>query len=236
MKKRNIDWEKIIFWFVFITLAVSTVYIIVMIVLAPLETTSLAPDIRTKSDYVLMLIQCILGIFAMLLPALLEHKMNLVIPSRMMIVYALFLFCAVYLGEVRNYYYVIPHWDNILHATSGGMLSALGFSFIILLNKTDRVPVNLSPIFICVFTFSFAVTLGVFWEIYEYTADGLLGLNMQKFALENGTQLVGHAALTDTMQDMIIDSASAFAVSALGYVSLIYKKGWVERLLLRIRK
>lgn len=71
---------------------------------------------------------------------------------------AIFLYCAIYLGETGNFYYIIPNKDTILYATSGGMLCALGFSFIVLLNKTDRVPVNLSPIFICLFTFCFAVT------------------------------------------------------------------------------
>ena len=33
---------------------------------------------------------------------------------------------------------------------------------------------------------------------------------------QDRTQLVGHAALTDTMQDLIIDSLSAFAIAALG--------------------
>lgn len=234
MKLKELNWEKIIYLFVFITLVVASAYVIVLIILSPSEAAASEPDARTKSDYVLMLLQCILGIFAMLLPGMLEHKINLVIPSNMMIVYAIFLYCAIYLGEVRDFYYVIPHWDTILHATSGGMLSALGFSFIVLLNKTDRVPVNLSPLFICLFAFCFAVTLGVFWEIYEYLADGLMGLNMQKFALKDGTQLIGHAALVDTMQDLIIDSFSAFVISAFGYISLKYKKGWVEDTLLKI--
>lgn len=236
MRNKKLDWEKIICWFVFITLAVSVAYVVVMIIIAPAELSPNETDIRTKSDYVLMLLQCVVGIFALLLPGLIEHKLNLVVPSRMMILYAIFLYCAIYLGEVRDFYYVIPHWDNILHATSGGMLCALGFSFIVLLNRTDRVPVNLSPVFICVFAFSFAVTLGVFWEVYEFAFDGILGLNMQKFALKDGTQLMGRAALTDTMQDLIIDSISAFAVSIMGYISLIYKKGWIERLLLKMHK
>ena len=54
---------------------------------------------------------------------------------------------------------------------------------------------------------------GVLWEIYEYTADGLLGLNMQKFANENGTLLQGRAALNNTMKDLIVDSFGALIIS-----------------------
>ena len=82
------------------------------------------------------------------------------------------------------------------------MIGALGFSIVTLLNKTEKVPMELSPLFVALFSFCFAVTLGVVWEFYEYTFDGLLGLNMQKFALENGTLLIGRAALADTMMDM----------------------------------
>ena len=75
--------------------------------------------------------------------------------------------------------------------------------------------------------------LGVVWEIYEFTFDGLLGLNMQKFALEGGADLIGRAALVDTMKDLIVDCLGALIMSIIGYISLIYKKGWVEKLQLK---
>ena len=66
--------------------------------------------------------------------------------------------------------------------------------------------------------------------------DGIVGLNMQKFTLENGTQLVGRAALADTMEDLIVDCIGAFTMSTIGYISLKYKKGWIEKLLIKIKK
>ena len=110
-----------------------------------------------------------------------------------------------------------------------------GFSFITFLNKTDRVPMNLSPVFVATFTFCFAVTLGVVWEIYEFTADGILHTNMQKFGLEDGTPFAGRLALMDTMKDLIVDTIGAAVMSVGGYISLKHKKGWVEKLLLKRR-
>ena len=104
------------------------------------------------------------------------------------------------------------------------MIGALGFSIVTLLNKTEKVPMELSPLFVALFSFCFAVTLGVVWEFYEYTFDGLLGLNMQKFALENGTLLIGRAALADTMMDLVVDAVGAFIMSVIGYISLKYNK------------
>lgn len=188
---------------------------------------------RTRSDYVLMLIQCILGVVVLLYPKMFFKKRQITIPSNLYFLYMIFLFCAIFLGEVRNFYYVFPHWDLILHTFSGGMIAALGFSFATLLNDEENIHLKLSPFFVGFFAFTFAITLGVIWEVYEFAADGLLGLNMQKFALEDGTQLIGRMALADTMEDLIVDGIGAFVVSMIGYISLKYNKGWIEKLLLK---
>ena len=235
-KKRNINWQKGISIFVLCTLIIAAVSTVIIMSFAPSEPDPAQPHTRLRSDYVLMLLQCIVGIFAMLMPSILKKRMNLVIPSNMMLLFTIFLYCAIYLGEVKSFYYQVPHWDTILHTFSGAMLGALGFSFVTFLNKTERVPLNLSPLFVAAFAFCFAVMLGVVWEIYEFTADSLLATNMQKFALESGQPLVGREALSDTMKDLIVDMIGAFVMSAIGYISLKYKKGWVEKLLLKIKK
>ena len=219
--RKKINWGKVVAIAVFATLLSSILFIAIAMAMAPSEPNPAEPYRRVKGDYVLML-----------LPSLLKRTLNLVIPSKMMLLFAVFLYCAIYLGEVRAFYYNVPHWDTILHTFSGAMLGALGFSVINFLNKTDRVPMNLSPLFVVVFAFCFALALGVVWEIYEFTADALLHTNMQKFALESGEPLVGRDALMDTMKDLIVDTLGALAMSIIGYISLKYKKGWVEKLLL----
>lgn len=222
--------------FIFISLLASSIFVTYKIVYAPVIAPQSDVVIRVKSEYVLMLLQCILGIFAMLLPGFLMKRIRLNIPSYMLVAYAVFLYCAIYLGEVRSFYYYFPHWDTILHTLSGAMLGALGFSFISLLNKSDTVPVNLSPAFVAVFTFCFAVSLGVIWEVYEFAADGVLQTNMQKFTLENGELLVGRMALADTMKDLIVDALGALIISVIGYVSLKNRKGWMERFQLKLER
>ncbi|MCI9303464.1 hypothetical protein [Clostridium sp.] len=236
MKKSKINWQKVLSYFVLITLVSTIVFLIFAINNAPTVADPNEPFIRIKSDYALMLSQCILGVVALLLPGMLEHKLKIEIPSNMLILYTIFLYSAIYLGEVKSFYYNVANWDNILHTFSGAMIGALGFSIVALLNKSEDVPMNLSPIFVALFSFCFAVTLGVIWEFYEFTFDGLLGLNMQKFALENGTPLVGRAALTDTMVDLFVDAVGALIMSIIGYISLKYNKGWIEKLQVRIRK
>lgn len=233
MKRKNELGNSLVFLTVLVTLVGSIAWVIVSMILAPVETAE--PHVRVKSDYVLMLLQCIVGVIALGLPSMLERRLGLVIPSKMILLYVLFLYAAIYLGEVRSFYYRIPYWDNILHVSSGFMLGALGFSVINLLNRTDQVPLNLSPGFVALFSFCFAVTVGVVWEVYEFAADGLLGTNMQKFGPETGDPFWGRAALMDTMVDLIVDSVGALLMSLTGYVSLKFQKGWLEKLLLRFR-
>lgn len=231
--KKNINWQKLLSYFVLITLISTSIFLIFEIKDAPTVADSTEVFVRLKSDYALMLSQCILGIIAMLLPGMLENKLKIAIPSYMLILYTIFLYAAIYLGEVRSFYYSVSNWDNILHTFSGAMIGALGFSIVTLLNKTEKVPMVLSPLFVALFSFCFAVTLGVVWEFYEFTFDGILGLNMQKFALENGTQLIGRAALTDTMIDLFVDAVGAFIMSVIGYISLRDNKGWIEKFQVR---
>ena len=229
-------WTKGVFILVFITLIGSSVYAVIGLVSAPSDPSEGIAYEKLKSDYALMLVQCILGVAVMFLPSALERRLRVAIPGFMYILFILFLYAAIYLGEIRSFYYRVPHWDLLLHGFSGLMLGALSFSVIRLLNETERVRLNLSPAFVALFAFSFAVSMGVLWEVYEFFVDGLLGLNMQKYALENGQLLVGREALADTMGDLIVDAAGALIMSAIGYVSVKYRKGWVGRVLIRHRR
>lgn len=226
---KKISWDKVIYIFVFVSLVVSVIFTGYRIAVAPATIEPGMEYVRVKSEYTLMFVQCLLGIVALLLPNLFEKKLMVKIPSYMLILYVIFLYCAIFLGEVRSFYYNVKHWDTILHTFSGGMLGALGFSFVSLLNKNENVPMNLSPLFVAIFALCFAVTLGVFWEIYEFTFDGVLGLNMQKFMLEDGTQLLGRSALADTMKDLIVDTIGALTVSIIGYISMKKQDDWLKK-------
>lgn len=118
-KKRKVQIQKIVWWFVLISLVLSIGYVILEIVLSPSVADPSAPYQRVKGDYVLMLAQCVLGVLAMFLPSILHKRAHLIIPSNMLVVYAVFLYCAIFLGEVRRFYYIVPHWDTILHTFSG---------------------------------------------------------------------------------------------------------------------
>ncbi|MDD4541862.1 MAG: hypothetical protein PHR78_06870, partial [Eubacteriales bacterium] len=198
-------------------------YAIYRIIITPAD--AVPPDTpRTQADYILMLVSCIAGLIVMDLPNFIEKKFEIIIPDGLTIAYFVFLYAGVFLGEVRNYFHLFPYWDVLLHSFSGAMLAVLGFKLISILNDWDRLDLHLSPFFIALFSFCFAVTIGVVWEIYEFSADSLLGMNMQKHSTEAGVPLVGQAALADTMEDFIINVLSALAVSIAGFLSVRKKQ------------
>lgn len=220
LKKRSIHWRKWIGYILCITLIASLCYAVIMLITAPDTPPENQPHTKVRSDYLLMLVQCALALVVMFLPSILDKKWNLAIPNSMYIMYFVFLYCAVYLGEIRNFYFVIPHWDTMLHTFSGAMLGALGFFLVALLNDAPHVPMQLSPKFVALFAFCFALAAGAVWEIYEFTMDSVLGLNMQKYMLEFGEQLVGRAALMDTMKDLIVDALGSGIIVLIGYFDL----------------
>lgn len=203
----------------FLSLVLSIIYAIVRLCFAPPESQARLHQM-SRSDYGLILLQCLLGLIVMGLPTILTRKWSLPVPSFVYILYYIFLYCAIFLGEVMSFYYLIPHWDTVLHAFSGAMLGALGFILVDWLNDSPAVRVQLSPLFVSLFAFCFALAAGAVWEIYEFSGDGLFGLNMQKYMTDKGVMLVGHEALTDTMKDIIVDAISAATISVIGYFTI----------------
>lgn len=232
MKRRKVNWQELCIHFVFISFILTIIISTIALINTSLNLNIYKDKYNENNHYILILIQNILGLIVMQLPKFLEYRFKIKIPLNMRFLLAIFLYCAIYLGETKRFYYIVPHWDTMLHLISGAVLVAIGFSLLTLLNRMDSVPIKLNPICIVIFSFCFAITLGVIWEIYEFLCDGLLNLNMQKFALEDGNNLIGRDALIDTMKDLIIDCIGATIMSVIGYISLKYNKGWIEKLLL----
>lgn len=192
-------------------------------------------EYRKNTEFTIMIFQTFFGLFIINLPSFLEKKLAWQIPPLFSSAFTLFLWGAIFAGEVWEFYYLVPVWDDILHLISSMMAAMLGFSLIDILNSRENLSsLKLSAFFVSAFSVCFAVTMGVLWEIYEFTFDGILGLNMQKFATSSSdssgilSNLSGRAALVDTMSDLIIDTVGALLVSVFGYISLRLNKGWLN--------
>lgn len=122
---------------------------------------------------------CLLSLVLLMVPFFIQRGFKITIPSTLETIIFLFIFSAEILGEINNFYGIIPFWDTMLHTLNGFLAAAIGFSLIHLLNQNSK-KFNLSPIYLCLVAFSFSMTIGVLWEFFEFGADKFLKLDMQK--------------------------------------------------------
>ena len=73
-KGGRFSWERCIWLVIFFTLLLSVIAICVTMCFAPAEADPENPYARVKGDYVLMLLQCVVGVLAMLLPSFLQRN------------------------------------------------------------------------------------------------------------------------------------------------------------------
>ena len=123
---------------------------------------------------------CILTLVLLLLPTVLERRLQIDLPNTLEIIIMLFIFAAEILGEIQAYYTAFPYWDTMLHTINGFLAAAVGFSMVMLLNDDDRITFHLSPAFLALVAFCFSMTIGVLWEFFEFGMDFFLGTDMQK--------------------------------------------------------
>ena len=170
----------------------------------------------------------LLGFVLTFVPDAMENisKHRLRFTSGMKIAIVLFIFAAELLGEINSFYEKIAWWDNMLHFLSGIILGLIGFMLVYAMNESEKLDVHLSPISVSAFAFFFAVAAGAVWEIFEFSADRLFLLNMQKYRPPEGVDTLYtdtwrfDAGLIDTMTDIILDTVSAFGVALAGYIKI----------------
>ena len=122
---------------------------------------------------------CLLSLILLFAPLFIQNKFEITLPNDLEIAIYLFIFFAEILGEIDNFFGIIPYWDIILHTINGFLATAVGFSLVDLLNKNSK-NINLSPFYLCLVAFCFSMTIGVLWEFFEYGCDKFLNVDMQK--------------------------------------------------------
>lgn len=156
-----------------------------------------------------VIVAAIFGLCA--LPGLLSRRLKVYIPPEFEVLAILFIFASLFLGEIGGYYERFWWWDSMLHTGSGLLLGILGFLLVYVLNSQPNIRLSMSPGFVALFAFTFAVAVGAIWEIFEFGMDQIFGTNMQK------PMLGDESGLTDTMFDLILDAIGALIISLIGY-------------------
>lgn len=147
--------------------------------------------------------------FCLAIPFLLTlaaNRKKLILPPGFQMTLSLFIFSALYLGEINKFYSKFWWFDLLLHFVSG-FYSAVAFLFLI---KTSIIKENGTShrrfIFLkSLCAFCFAVSLGTLWEMYEFSGDYLFGTKMVKGGLD------------DTATDLLIMIGAAIIATSYYY-------------------
>lgn len=160
-----------------------------------------------QKNWLLVFISLIILITSFI-PSIMKRKYKLFLPPEFEIIISIFLYATFILGEQKDYYLIYWWWDLLLHSFSAFIFGIMGFVFIYTIHFVEKI--EMSPIIASIFSFNFAVMIGVMWEIVEFGIDYFFGLNMQK------------SGIVDTMTDLIVDCIGGLIGAIIGY---FYLKG-----------
>ena len=159
-----------------------------------------------KDGFTLAILQRLGMIVLLFVPMIVERIFKIKFPAFFNISLYVFFIFAVFIGTFMDIYSVFRHWDTILHGFSAVLFGLLSMCLVCTWFKNRE---DISPVFLLIFAFCFSLAIEAVWEIYEYTVDAIIvGYNAQRY-IENGVELVGRAALYDTMKDIILGTIGA---------------------------
>ena len=147
--------------------AVCAVYLVLRLIVIGTLVSSI---IRQEYESAFI---CLLVLVLFMLPFFIQQNFGIELPSTLEIIILLFIFAAEILGELGCYFITYPHWDSMLHTTTG-------FALIDILNRNSRIKFQLSPVYVALAAFCFSMTVGVLWEFFEFGMDRVFHMDMQK--------------------------------------------------------
>ena len=202
--------------------AVFTVYLVLrLIVLATLVSSVI------RGEYESAFI-CLLVLALFILPFFIQQNFGIELPSTLEIIILLFIFAAEILGELECYFITYPHWDSMLHTTTGFLCAATGFALIDILNRNSRIKFELSPIYVALAAFCFSMTVGVLWEFFEFGMDRLFHMDMQKDTVVHSISSVMLDPLGGNHPTAIRDITDVIVVTADGAQHALGLGGYLD--------
>ncbi len=137
-------------------------------------------------------------------PYILQHRFGIYTPPMLRAGIVLFMIATLVLGEIADFYNTYTWWDAMLHTLSSVGLALIGF--MLLVNFFKSSDLTSTPFLTSFLAFSFAMSLAVLWEIYEFFID-----------LFFSPRATMQPSNTDTMTDLIVATVGALLVSIGGY-------------------
>jgi hypothetical protein len=139
-----------------------------------------------------------------LIPAIIQKNYRVITPIELDTFVTVLIFVSLLLGDVLGLYYKIPHYDDLMHFTASFILGIVGFLIVYLILQFSESR-TFSPALIILFSIGFCVTIGVCWEIVEFSVT-----TFSSYAMQHGN--------TDTMMDLLMDLSGGAVAACMGYL------------------
>ena len=139
----------------------------------------------------------------------LEKKIHPII----IFIYLIYCIFSQYLGSILNFYSMIWWYDIFMHTVSGFLSGYLAIMLLIHFKHFHKKDF----LFQIIFMLMFILSVAAFWELLEFGADQLFGLNTQH-NLETGVR--------DTMEDILVAGIGGIVfVICYGFEYVTKKRG-----------
>ena len=145
---------------------------------------------------------CILTLILLMIPSFIQMELKIELPTTLEIFILIFIFCGGDTG--RNRFLLYKGSELGYDAPHDQWIPCGGdrISLVDILNRNEKVKVQLSPLFMAVVAFCFSMTIGVMWEFWECGMDLFLGMDMQKDTIVH--------SISTVMLDRPEESGSAY--------------------------
>lgn len=217
MKKKNFLKNPAFYYWLFVAIAVLELLVSVLGLFINISN-------RSRDAAISNIFLSVLAIALMSLPRYLKEKYHFKFKGWIEILVLVFLFAAIILGFVQEYYVHLRGFDKAVHLLSGIVLYLVAFeithiySNYIQKKKNESIP----ALFTIIFSFTLSITLLVLWEFYEFIADtisyNLLSspTNMQRYQWISESNFFPQShGLLDTMLDLLIGALGSLAGSTI---------------------
>lgn len=118
---------------------------------------------------------CLLSIVYVLIPDIIQRIFKFRIQTVLYTFIVLYTICPM-LGYSYKLYYILPWWDDLLHAFAGLIFAMFGAYLPRVLNKKAPCSIALGALF----ALTFSIAVSAVWEFIEFSMDSNFGTDMQK--------------------------------------------------------
>lgn len=124
----------------------------------------------------------------------------------------LIILCGIVFGSYMGLFDKLLWFDNAMHILSGFVCAVFGYDFAVIIQRKKG---SCAATLAAIFSLTFALSIAVGWEFYEFSMDSLHGTNLQLAKAGEETAMYniaeyhgeyGYLGLVDTMTDMIMNA------------------------------